>query len=83
MMLTIRMPNWNRSEYITMCITPSDVVEEEREVRPPPEEGASRLPCTGSASAYPCARGIIAYYGEFGKKNLKIAIRGTVLLIRH
>ena len=27
-------------------------VEEEREVRPPPQEGASRLPCTGSAIPY-------------------------------
>ena len=46
---------------------PSDVVEEEREVRPPPEEGASRLPNTGSASAYPCAEDIIARFVEFGK----------------
>ena len=42
-----------RSEYVTMTPPPSDVVEEEREVRPPPERGAPRLPCTGSASAYP------------------------------
>ena len=50
---------------------PSDVVEEEREVRPPPEEGASRLPNTGSASAYPCAEDIIARFVEFGKMGEK------------
>ena len=36
-------------------------------MRPPPEEGASRLPNTGSASAYPCAEDIIARFVEFGK----------------
>ena len=36
-------------------------------MRPPPEEGASRLPNTGSASAYPCAEDIIACFVEFGK----------------
>ena len=46
---------------------PSDVVEEEQKFRPPPEEGASRLPNTGSASAYPCAGDIIARFVEFGK----------------
>ena len=38
-----------------------------KEVWPPPEEGASRLPNTGSASAYPCAEDIIARFVEFGK----------------
>ena len=46
---------------------PSDVVEEEQKLWPPPEEGASRLPNTGSASAYPCAEDIIARFVEFGK----------------
>ena len=36
-------------------------------MRPPPERGASRLPNTGSASAYPCAGDIIARFVEFGK----------------
>ena len=36
-------------------------------MRPPPEEGASRLPNTGSASAYPCAGDIISCFVEFGK----------------
>ena len=38
-----------------------------KKFRPPPEEGASRLPNTGSASAYPCAEDIIARFVEFGK----------------
>ena len=38
-----------------------------KKFRPPPEEGASRLPNTGSASAYPCAGDIIARFVEFGK----------------
>ena len=38
-------------------------------MQPPPERGASRLPNTGSASAYPCAGDIIACFVEFGKKN--------------
>ena len=40
-------------------------------MRPPPEEGASRLPNTGSASAYPCAEDIIARFVEFGKMGEK------------
>ena len=40
-------------------------------MRPPPEEGASRLPNTGSASAYPCAEDIIACFVEFGKMGEK------------
>ena len=68
MMATIRMPKSKRSEYVTMTSPPSYVVEEEREVAASSRErGASRLPYTGSASAYPCARDIIAYCGEFGK----------------
>ena len=42
-----------------------------KKFRPPPEEGASRLPNTGSASAYPCARDIIARFVEFGKMGEK------------
>ena len=67
MMATIRIPKSKRSEYVTMTSPPSDVVEEEKKFRPPPEEGASRLPNTGSASAYPCAGDIIARFVEFGK----------------
>ena len=67
MMATIRIPKSKRSEYVTMTSPPSDVVEEEQKLRPPPEEGASRLPNTGSASAYPCAGDIIARFVEFGK----------------
>ena len=67
MMATIRIPKSKRSEYVTMTSPPSDVVEEEKKFRPPPEEGASRLPNTGSASAYPCAEDIIARFVEFGK----------------
>ena len=40
-----------------------------KKFRPPPEEGASRLPNTGSASAYPCAGDIIARFVEFGNHN--------------
>ena len=40
-----------------------------KKFRPPPEEGASRLPNTGSASAYPCAEDIIACFVEFGNHN--------------
>ena len=40
-------------------------------MRPPPEEGASRLPNTGSASAYPCAGDIISCFVEFGKMGEK------------
>ena len=40
-----------------------------KKLRPPPEEGASRLPNTGSASAYPCAEDIIARFVEFGNHN--------------
>ena len=67
MMATIRIPKSKRSEYVTMTSPPSYVVEEEQKFRPPPEEGASRLPNTGSASAYPCAGDIIARFVEFGK----------------
>ena len=67
MMATIRIPKSKRSEYVTMTSPPSYVVEEEQKFRPPPEEGASRLPNTGSASAYPCAEDIIARFVEFGK----------------
>ena len=42
-----------------------------KKFRPPPEEGASRLPNTGSASAYPCAEDIIARFVEFGKMGEK------------
>ena len=42
-----------------------------KKFRPPPEEGASRLPNTGSASAYPCAGDIIARFVEFGKMGEK------------
>ena len=46
---------------------------------PPPEEGASRLPNTGSASAYPCAGDIIARFVEFGKvRNCLPPSRGKV-----
>ena len=46
---------------------------------PPPEEGASRLPNTGSASAYPCAEDIIARFVEFGKvRNCLPPPRGKV-----
>ena len=48
-------------------------------MRPPPEEGASRLPNTGSASAYPCAEDIIARFVEFGKvRNCLPPPRGKV-----
>ena len=40
-------------------------------MRPPPEEGASCLPNTGSASAYPCAEDIIACFVELGKMGEK------------
>ena len=50
-----------------------------KEVWPPPEEGASRLPNTGSASAYPCAEDIIACFVEFGKvRNCLPPPRGKV-----
>ena len=42
-------------------------MEEEQKLRPPPERGASRLPNTGSASAYPCAEDSIARFVECGK----------------
>ena len=71
MMATIRIPKSKRSEYVTMTSPPSYVVEEEQKFRPPPEEGASRLPNTGSASAYPCAEDIIARFVEFGKMGEK------------
>ena len=47
-----------------------------KKFRPPPEEGASRLPNTGSASAYPCAGDIIARFVEFGKMGEKPSPRG-------
>ena len=48
-------------------------------MRPPPEEGASRLPNTGSASAYPCAGDIISCFVEFGKvRNCLPPPRGKV-----
>ena len=54
-------------------------MEEEKKFRPPPEEGASRLPNTGSASAYPCAGDIIARFVEFGKvRNCLPPPRGKV-----
>ena len=56
-----------RSEYVTICITPLLCSGGGKKFRPPPEEGASRLPNTGSASAYPCAEDIIARFVEFGK----------------
>ena len=50
-----------------------------KKFRPPPEEGASRLPNTGSASAYPCAGDIIARFVEFGKvRNCLPPPRGKV-----
>ena len=79
MMATIRIPKSKRSEYVTMTSPPSYVVEEEQKFRPPPEEGASRLPNTGSASAYPCAEDIIARFVEFGKvRNCLPPPRGKV-----
>ena len=78
-MATIRIPKSKRSEYVTMTSPPSDVVEEEKRSAPPPEEGASRLPNTGSASAYPCAGDIIACFVEFGKvRNCLPPPRGKV-----
>ena len=49
------------------AITPLRCSGGGKKFRPPPEEGASRLPNTGSASAYPCAGDIIARFVEFGK----------------
>ena len=49
------------------AITPLQCSGGGKKFRPPPEEGASRLPNTGSASAYPCAEDIIARFVEFGK----------------
>ena len=68
MMATIRIPKSKRSEYVTMTSPPLLCSGGgTKEVWPPPERGASRLPNTGSASAYPCAEDIIARFVEFGK----------------
>ena len=67
MMATIRIPKSKRSEYVTMTSPPLRCSGGGKKFRPPPEEGASRLPNTGSASAYPCAGDIIARFVEFGK----------------
>ena len=71
MMATIRIPKSKKSEYVTICITPLRCSGGGKKFRPPPEEGASRLPNTGSASAYPCAGDIIARFVEFGKMGEK------------
>ena len=68
-----------RSEYVTICITPLLCSGGGKKFRPPPERGTSRLPNTGSASAYPCARDIIARFVEFGKvRNCLPPPRGKV-----
>ena len=67
MMATIRIPKSKRSEYVTMTSPPLRCSGGGKKFRPPPERGASRLPNTGSASAYPCAGDIIARFVEFGK----------------
>ena len=67
MMATIRIPKSKRSEYVTMTSPPLRCSGGGKKFRPPPERGASRLPNTGSASAYPCAEDIIACFVEFGK----------------
>ena len=68
-----------RSEYVTICITPLLCSGGGKKFRPPPEEGASRLPNTGSASAYPCTGDIIARFVEFGKvRNCLPPPRGKV-----
>ena len=68
-----------RSEYVTICITPLLCSGGGKKFRPPPEEGASRLPNTGSASAYPCAEDIISCFVEFGKvRNCLPPPRGKV-----
>ena len=51
------------------AITPLRCSGGGKKFRPPPEEGASRLPNTGSASAYPYAGDIIARFVEFGNHN--------------
>ena len=71
MMATIRIPKSKRSEYVTMTSPPLRCSGGGKKFRPPPERGASRLPNTGSASAYPCAEDIIARFVEFGKMGEK------------
>ena len=64
---------------MTICITPLLCSGGGKKFRPPPEEGASRLPNTGSASAYPCAEDIVARFVEFGKvRNCLPPPRGKV-----